>query len=418
MTDLPLEVMDKFVIGLTGNIGTGKSAIMKVAAGQGAETIDADKVVHHILATNDPAKEQIKSTFGPEMLDDDGNINRAALGAIVFADPVMLSKLEGILHPIVRSSIIETVNKSTASLVMIEAIKLLEGPLKELCNRIWVADCGKLLQFQRLVIARGMDENEAFKRLATQADQAPQEAKLAQADLVIDTRGTLTQTEDQVLVALEKIREEMPSEPKTAWPTSAEAVPAAQALAAAPDTPAPAGGTGPLESAEPDLSGGIGLNVTVRRARPSDIASIVLLIHKATDGKLQPKRAEILESLSERGYLIGQIEADVSTVAGWYTDKGFSVIEQLYIHPSDAAEETGKAVLSEIRTTANNLLAEAIFAFVNSETPDFVLELYRASGYLMESPTKWPLVWQQTLSELQPPDTEVLVHKLRTMRVK
>ena len=411
--------MDKFVIGLTGNIGTGKSAIMKVAAGQGAETIDADKVVHHILATNDAVKEQIKSTFGPEMLDDEGHINRAALGGIVFADPIMLSKLEGILHPVVRTSIIETVNNSTASLVMIEAIKLLEGPLKELCNRIWVADCGKLLQFQRLVIARGMDENEAFKRLATQAEQAPQVEKVAQADLVIDTRGTLAETNNQVLAALEQIKQEMPSEPKTAWPTSAEAVPAAQALAAAADAPpAKAGGTGPLKSAEPDLSGGIGLNVTVRRARPSDIASIVLLIHKATAGKLQPKRAEILESLSERGYLIGQVETDVSTVAGWYTDKGFSVIEQLYIHPADSAEETGKAVLSEIRTTANNLLAEAIFAFVNADTPDFVLELYRASGYLMESPTKWPLVWQQTLSELQPPDTEVLVHKLRTMRVQ
>lgn len=398
--------MTKKIIGLTGNIGTGKSAIMKFAAEQGVLTIDADKVVHEVQQTNETVQRQIAEAFGPEIRKEDGSINRPALGAIVFSDPEMMTKLESILHPVVRLKITNMVSESEAEIVMVEAIKLLEGPLKTLCDAIWVANCGKLLQFQRLVIARGMDEDEAFKRIATQASQAPQEEKVAAANLVIDTTGTLTQTRDQVMAALSNFQSEAPAEKSD--------ISTEDTVSDVPPVPAePEAEPEAADSAE----GQIGLNITVRRARPSDIPSIMLLIHKATDGKVKPKRMEILESLSERGYLIGQIDTEVSTVAGWYTDKGFSVVEQLYVHPPEAAEETGKAVLSEIRTTANNLLAEAIFAFNPPDTPDFILRMLEESGYITEAPSKWPLVWQQTLKELQPEDTRMMVHKLRTMRI-
>ncbi|MEM7799376.1 MAG: dephospho-CoA kinase [Chloroflexota bacterium] len=410
--------MTKKIIGLTGNIATGKSAIMKYAAEQGVLTIDADKVVHEIQSTNETVQKQIAEAFGPEIRKEDGSINRPALGAIVFSDPEMMEKLESILHPVVRLKITNMVSESEADLVMVEAIKLLEGPLKSLCDAIWVANCGKLLQFQRLVIARGMDEDEAFKRIATQAAQAPQEEKVAQATLVIETTGTLTQTRDQVMAALSELKAD--DTPAKADIRTQDTV---YDTAPAPTPTVDMEDSEPAAEAEPAAESGadpgdqIGLNITVRRARPSDIPSIMLLIHKATDGKVKPKRMEILESLSERGYLIGQIDTEVSTVAGWYTDKGFSVVEQLYVHPPEAAEETGKAVLSEIRTTANNLLAEAIFAFNPPDTPDFILRMLEESGYITEASTKWPLVWQQTLKELQPEDTRVMVHKLRTMRI-
>lgn len=416
--------MKKTVIGLTGNISTGKSAIMKFAAERGVLTIDADKVVHEIQNSDIIVQQRIADVFGPEMRHPDGSINRPALGAIVFSDPDMMAKLEGIIHPVVRRKITEMVSSTEAHMVMVEAIKVLEGPLRDLCDEIWVANCGKLLQFQRLVIARGMDEDEAFKRLATQAFQSPQEDKVAQANVVIDTSGTLTQTRDQVMSALAKYEAADELDTEHASPSPIESEPdtvydqqspftasnEAQAVVQPAADPAPA-------AEEPDTEGQIGLNITVRRARPSDIPSIMLLIRKATNDRIKPKRMEILESLSERGYLIGQIDTEVSTVAGWYTDKGFSVIEQLFVYPPEAAEETGLAVLSEIRTTANNLLAEAIFAFNPPDTPDFILQMLEKSGYISEPATKWPLIWQQTLKELQPENTRTMVHKLRTMRI-
>ena len=183
------------VIGLTGNIGTGKSAIMKVAAQRGGLTIDADKVVHEIQENDAELQAQIGKTFGPETLLADGKINRPILGSIVFADPTKMAELEALIHPKVREKMTEMVKSAQAPFVMIEAIKLLEGGLKDICDEVWVANCGKFLQLQRLIVARGMDEDEAFKRIMA---QNPQEEKVAQATSVIDTTGTLAHTQSQV----------------------------------------------------------------------------------------------------------------------------------------------------------------------------------------------------------------------------
>ena len=93
------------VIGLTGNIGTGKSAIMKVAAARGALTIDADKVVHGIQENNKEVQKKIGETFGADSLLPNGKINRPVLGSIVFSDPAKMAQLEAIIHPQVREDI-------------------------------------------------------------------------------------------------------------------------------------------------------------------------------------------------------------------------------------------------------------------------------------------------------------------------
>ncbi|MEM8859232.1 MAG: hypothetical protein AAGD96_12975, partial [Chloroflexota bacterium] len=157
--------------------------------------------------------------------------------------------------------------------------------------------------------------------------------------------------------------------------------------------------------------------ITVRRARPSDIPSIMLLIHKATDGKLQPKRAEILHSLSDRGYLIGQTGSEITAVAGWYTDKGFAAIEQMFIYPQDTASTTGMAVLNEIHKTANELMAEAIFAFMAQDTPEFIQQLLLDKGFAAEKAENFPRVWQEILLDIQPIGTAALYMKLIDMRI-
>jgi dephospho-CoA kinase len=181
----------KIVIGLTGNIATGKSAIMALAAERGARTIDADKVVHTLLATDQAVKAAIRAAFGDSIFDSDGNLVRGELGKLVFADAEALRRLEAIVHPATRQEITRQVSTSDATITVLEAILLLEGPLHELCDQIWVTTCSAETQLERLMTYRNMPEALARQRIVA---QAPQADKIARADVVIDTNGAMDAT--------------------------------------------------------------------------------------------------------------------------------------------------------------------------------------------------------------------------------
>jgi dephospho-CoA kinase len=185
---------DKFVIGLTGNIATGKSAVMNLAIERGALAIDADKIVHEILEDDMAVQEAIANIFGPTVRRADGRIIRPALGKIVFGDPQAMRELEAIIHPAVYRQVISCIKESKSSIVMIEAIKLLEGKLREICHVIWVTRCSRERQLERLQICRGMDEESAVIRVDS---QAPQKEKVLLADRVIDTDGVMDDTQRQ-----------------------------------------------------------------------------------------------------------------------------------------------------------------------------------------------------------------------------
>ena len=187
-------VEDKIVIGLTGNIATGKSVVMRLAADRGALTIDADKIVHDILNSDDGAQEAIAEAFGGSVRLQDGRIDRAALGEIVFNNAEALTTLEQIVHPRVGLRIANLIQESTAPVVMIEAIKLLEGQLWTLCREIWVTACTYERQLQRLEVCRGMARSAAEARIKA---QSPAKEKIARADVVINTDGLMQDTEQQ-----------------------------------------------------------------------------------------------------------------------------------------------------------------------------------------------------------------------------
>lgn len=182
---------DKNVIGLTGNIATGKSAVMEMAAEKGALTLDADKAVHHILDGDSSVQTDITRAFGQQLRKPDGGIDRNALADIVFKDPAALKRLEHIVHPAVRRALFQRIDESLAGVVVIEAIKLLEGGLAAECDQIWVTRCPVEKQIERLMVCRGMDRDTATMRVNA---QAPQEEKVARADVVIDTDGTMADT--------------------------------------------------------------------------------------------------------------------------------------------------------------------------------------------------------------------------------
>ncbi len=184
------------VIGLTGNIGTGKSTVMAILAELGAAGIDADKVAHQVMLPGEPAYAQIVAEFGPELAPNGGPINRTQLGQIVFSDPAALARLESIVHPAVTLRIRQLVASAQAPAVVIEAIKLLEAGLSvHLCDKIWVVTAPRAVQIRRLMATRGLSEAEAILRIDA---QPPQEEKIARADVVIDNSGSLEEVRRQV----------------------------------------------------------------------------------------------------------------------------------------------------------------------------------------------------------------------------
>lgn len=404
----PTRFSGKLIVGLTGNIATGKSAVMRLAAEHGALTIDADKVVHELEDHDAELQAAIAVAFGHEVRREDGRIDRRALGKIVFGDPQAMRDLEGIIHPAVQREAARRIHESESTIVFIEAIKLLEGALSKICHQIWVTRCSRQRQLDRLRICRGMDTETAVARIKA---QPPQEEKVALADIVIDTDGLMIHTEKQFQMAWSRL-----PDPATAVTKQLPTLPPQPKAPArkpqrAPEPAAAPAAPSPKPADRPD-------NLEVRRARPSDVASMLLLIQKATGGAVQMKRAELLMALSERGYFIGQIGAEVSAVVGWNIDSQVARIDQIFIHPPEAAATTGLAILEEVEKSANAHVCEIIIAFVAEDAIDEVQKMFVWQEFTTPDVAGLPVVWQQAINESQPPDTNVWLKVLRDRRLQ
>jgi dephospho-CoA kinase len=193
------------VIGVTGNIACGKSLVSSILGEAGAEVIDADRVAHEIMAPGGVVIDEIAERFGDHVINDDGSINRAALGGIVFSDPEALQALEAITHPPTVREILKRAHESNAEIVVIDAIKLFEAGLADHCAQTWAVVCEESAQLQRLMKRNGIDEAEALRRIRA---QPPQEEKRARADVVIDNSGEIEETRQQVIFAIQRLRRE------------------------------------------------------------------------------------------------------------------------------------------------------------------------------------------------------------------
>jgi dephospho-CoA kinase len=164
-----------FLLGLTGPIACGKTTAGDILLDLGAlERIDADKLVHTLMAAGTATTEAVRQTFGADMVRSDGSVDRARLGRLVFADPDALRRLEEIVHPGVRRLVRERLRgfEGQTGIVVIDAVKLLQSELLELCDAVWVVQCSPDAQLQRLTEIRKMTEEEAQGRLAAQPDFA------------------------------------------------------------------------------------------------------------------------------------------------------------------------------------------------------------------------------------------------------
>jgi len=186
-------------IGITGPIGCGKSTVARwLGERSGVSVIDADHEARLVLAPETPEVEAVYRRFGQDLRRANGELDRGALGRIVFKDAEALHDLESIVHPAVRPRIlaaIERAERAGTRAVVIEAIKLVEGGLAELCDEVWLVSCEPAVQRERL-IRRGDAEDDAAARVDAQGDLV--ERLRTRATRVVDTNGDPADTRRSV----------------------------------------------------------------------------------------------------------------------------------------------------------------------------------------------------------------------------
>ena len=185
-----------FVLGLTGNIACGKSTVGQALSERyGAEYVDADRLVHTLYAPGTPETVAIAARFGAHLLRSDGTIDRRRLGDLVMSNSHALRDLERILDPAVGRAIAQRVGGTTARVVVLDAIRLVESGIADHCDTVWVVVCGPDLQLERLQASRGLTREQAALRIAA---QRPAEEKLRHARAVVANNGSLDDLLHQV----------------------------------------------------------------------------------------------------------------------------------------------------------------------------------------------------------------------------
>ena len=195
--------MTAFVVGLTGPMGAGKSMVAAMLRELGAKVLDADALVHDEQLRGTVGYSAIVQTFGTKVLGEDKEIDRAKLATEVFGDPAKLRRLEQILHPRVVARVLEARSMLPADAVLVvEAIKLLDGDMRKACDRIWVVVAPRKIMLERLAL-RGMGGREAELRLA---QQLTDDQFRAAADAVIVNDGDRERTRERVREAWLELR--------------------------------------------------------------------------------------------------------------------------------------------------------------------------------------------------------------------
>lgn len=224
-------------VGLSGGIGSGKSTVSARLAELGAVVVDGDLIAREVVAPGSPGLAEITERFGPDVLDDDGSLDRPALGAIVFADPAARHDLEAITHPLIGRRSAELMGQAPPDAVVVQDMPLLvEKAMGAAYHLVVIVGADQDERLRRLVAARGMDPDQARQRMASQAGDSDRRAA---ADVWLDNNGTVADLESQVdrlwvdrLVLFEhNVRHRIPAhrpevlqsaQPDPTWPVQAQ----------------------------------------------------------------------------------------------------------------------------------------------------------------------------------------------------
>jgi dephospho-CoA kinase len=193
-----------FLIGLTGGIAAGKSTVAKLLVERGAHEIDADQVAREVVQKGTVGLAQVVNQFGEQVLSERGELDRAKLASIIFADEAKRLLLESILHPLIRARTVELITQSPKPIVVYSVPLLVESGVDHDFDLVVTVEAGLKQQLSRLTESRGLSLSEAKARLDSQATEAD---RTKRADIVIDSSGSKEQLAAQVDLLWEKITE-------------------------------------------------------------------------------------------------------------------------------------------------------------------------------------------------------------------
>ncbi|MGI1970553.1 dephospho-CoA kinase [Shewanella baltica] len=188
--------MSKFVVGLTGGIGSGKTTVANLFAAEGISLVDADIVAREVVAPGSTGLEAIVTHFGAEILTPEGELDRAKLRQRIFSHPEEREWLNQLLHPMIRQEMLAQVEKATSAYVIMVVPLLFENGLDRLVNRTLVVDISPELQINRTVKRDNVDASQVNNIISSQCSRSE---KLARADDIIDNQGEISTLKREVL---------------------------------------------------------------------------------------------------------------------------------------------------------------------------------------------------------------------------
>jgi dephospho-CoA kinase len=369
----------KYVIGLTGNIATGKSVVRRMLEHLGAYTIDADALSHRVISRGAPGYQPVLDAFGKWLLDPDGQINRTKLGHLVFADKDALKQLEAIIHPHVSQAIDILVKRASQSVIVVEAIKLLESELRSHCDTIWVTDAPQQIQVERLMRKRNLSQEDALQRVQV---QSAQKEKLAAANVVITNNGSYDDLWKQVSEAWKQTSPAQEAGPTTQVITK----PAAGSLA-------------------------------LQRGKPRDAQKIADLITRLSKGKQTMTKDQAMEAFGEKAFLLLLVDQNLVGLAGWQVENLVARITDLFLDRGIAPDQALPLMLREVERASGDLQCEASLVFPPIDLVGFD-HIWKQLGYERRSPDKLGVqAWEDAARESMPLGAALFFKQLRTDRV-
>lgn len=366
----------KYIIGLTGNIATGKSVVRRMLEHLGAYSIDADSLSHRAIAKGAPGYQPVVGLFGKWILGNDGEIDRAKLAGLVFRDPKALEQLEDIVHPLVGQAADIFIRRASQRVVVIEAIKLLESDMKTSCNSIWVTYAPEAVQVERLVRKRGMTRDQALERVHA---QSPQSEKVAAAGVVIRNTGSYDDLWKQVTEAWKQV--------------------------------SPVTDTMPIIRKEP--SG----DLMVQRGRPRDSQAIAELITRLSKGQRKMTSENVMEAFGDKAYLMLNSGGRLVGLAGWQVENLVARTTDLFLDASVDSAAALEALVNEVERASHELQSEASLIFPSSELAANE-SLWKKLGYEKRTPQTLGIqAWQDAANESMPAGGMLYFKQLRQDRV-
>jgi dephospho-CoA kinase len=368
----------KYVIGLTGNIATGKSVVRRMLEHLGAYTIDADALSHRVISKGAPGFQPVLDKFGTWLLDKDGQIDRTKLGRLVFTDGQALAVLEDIIHPFVAQAIDLLIKRATQKVIVVEAIKLLESDLRTRCDSIWVADAPPEVQIERLMRKRGMNRDDAVQRIHA---QSAQKQKLAAANIVVTNTGSYEDLWKQVNDAWKKVvpTQETPSTLITRKPTAG--------------------------------------SFSLHRGKPRDAQKIAELMTRLSKGKHAMSSEQVMEAFGDKAFLLLVLDNELVGLAGWQVENLVARTTDLYLDPRATADKALSLLLAEVERASTDLQCEASLVFPPMELVGFD-SVWKHIGYERRSPdTLGVQAWTDAALESMPKGSALFFKQLRTDRV-